>query len=725
MGRDGDGATGQPSVVTRYLALAYRGRWLILGSLVATLVAGLVITLLTTPLYTASARLEISRVGNRIVNVQEVQPETSAIDNEFYQTQYGILESRSLADQVARNLRLADDRTFFEMFGEDDAVEALSGQGGGGQARTAEDRQRIAVDVLLRNVRISPIRLSRLVDVQFTSPSPQFSAQVTNAWANAFIQFNLQRRFEATSYARQFLEQRLGQVRQRLENSERELVAYASRESLINLPSGQAAGPNGQVQTQERSLIANSLSELNSALAIATADRVRAESRLSSSGRLGANSEALQNTAITGLRQRRAEAAAEYSRLMTQFTADYPPVAALAAQISQLDRSISNEERRVQDSIRNAYQDAVQREQALQNRVRGLQANYLDERRRGIQYNIFQRDADTNRELYNGLLQRYKEIGVAGGVGENNVQIVDQARVPEKPSRPRLLLNMLLSLIAGLILGAIVVLLREQIDDTFNDPADVESQIELPLLGVLPKSRDEAPLEELLDPKSAIMEAVLSTQSNLEFSTDHGFPRSLAVTSTRPAEGKSTTAQALAFVVGRQGGRTLLIDADMRSPSLHSRLGVPNAKGLSNYLSGLDNLQSLVQQASDQPFAVLTAGPQPPNAAELLRGNGFNRLIAEAGQHYDCVVIDAPPVMGLADAPIIASATEATIFIIEAHGTRTRAVRQALQRLRVGRARLLGCVLAKFEPRRGTFAYGNSYGYGYGYGYGSETRGNG
>jgi capsular exopolysaccharide synthesis family protein len=568
----------------------------------------------------------------------------------------------------------------------------------------------MAVSILRSNVRISPIRLSRLVDVSWTAPDPSFAARVANAWATAFIQANIERRFEETAYARNFLEQRLDQVRRRLEESERRLVGYASNQEIINIPVD-TGGEGGA--TRERSLTAESLASLNSALAEATAQRIQAESRLANRG---ASIESLSNATIAQLRQRRGELAADYARMLTQFQPDYPPAAALHEQIRQLDQSITQEEGRVRSSLSNAYQDSVQRERLLNGQVEVLKQDFLNQRRRSIQYNIFQRDVDTNRELYDGLLQRYKEIGVAGVVGGNNVSVVDQAKVPGAPAYPRPFLNLLIALVVGLGIGIGLALLREQMDETLTDPADLEKQVGLPLLGAIPNTGAADPNTELKDPKSGVTEAYLSVQSSLAFSSDHGIPKSLMVTSTRPGEGKSTTARALAHSIARGGTRTVLVDADMRSPSVHGDLGLPNERGLSNYLAGTEEIDRLVQYPSSEPFAVLTAGPQPPNAAELLRGAKLDALVADLLGKFDQVIIDSPPVMGLADAQIIASRTEGTVFVLEAGGVKARIARRAIDRLRQGRARLLGTILTKFDARRAHFAYGYDYGYGYGYG---------
>ena len=394
----------------------------------------------------------------------------------------------------------------------------------------------------------------------------------------------------------------------------------------------------------ERSLVADDLAALNRELASATAARVQAQSRLRTAG--ASAPEALDNQAITGLRQRRAELAGEYARMLVQFEPEYPPARALQEQIQQLDAAITREESRVGQTIRGHYESTVQREQDLRARVNALKEGVLDSRRRSIQYNIYQREVETNRELYNALLQRYKEIGVAGGVGVNNISIVDRAQLPERPSSPQLVLNLLIALLLGTLVGAGAAFALEQIDQGISDPADVERLVGLPLLGTVPKVYDANPSEELLDRKSILSEAYVSLQTNLSFSTDHGIPRSLAITSSRPAEGKTTTSMALAIAIARNGRRVLIVDADMRSPSLQEAFGIANERGFSNYLSGSDDLNQLVQPTSIPNLSVMTAGPHPPSAPELVSSQRWNQLIGLLQEQIDIVIFDAPPVLG-------------------------------------------------------------------------------
>ncbi|MFV0624662.1 GumC family protein [Sphingomonas sp. ac-8] len=693
-----------------YLRIALRWRYVILGATVVCGFLGLIVTLLLTPQYTASTTIEISRESDRVTNFQNVNPETSIADQEFYQTQYGLLKSRSLSERVAAQLRLADNANFFEMFGTDSDSQAFEQVSGRYNAKGRLTRLRVAGELLRAHLRIDPAQLSRLVDIRFTSPNPGLSARIANAYAENFIKINLERKVQATSYGRELLQRQIAQAKVRLDESQRQLVGYATAQRIINLP-GQSSGSGA---TSERSIVADELQALNTALSQAIADRVQAEASYRERGRGGASSDALRNPAINALRQRRAELAADYQRMMVQFEPEYPPARAIQAQLDQLDRSITREETRVSGSSEADYRAAQAREEQLRARVERLKSSYLDLRTRSIQYNIYQQEVDTNRALYDALLQRFKEIGVAGGVGVNNIAIVDNADVPEAPSSPRIMLNLALAIFAGLGLGSLLAFILEQLDDAIADPEEVEQRLGLPLLGTVPKVEGLAPRDALLDRKSELVEAYLAIHTSLAFATEHGVPRSLAVTSTRPAEGKSTTALALTTMLARAHKSVILIDGDMRSPSVHALAGIDHEIGLSNFLAGQEALEPMIFKMEDLGFSIMTAGPLPPNAAELLTGNRLTILIERLLQTFDHVVIDSPPIMGLADAPLIASRVEGVVYAVESHHIRSTVVKTALARLRGAHARIFGAVLTKFETKKASYGYGYEYGYGYG-----------
>lgn len=703
------GETERIPLIRQYLRIAIRWRYVLIGVTGAFVLLGLVATLLMTPKYTAETTIEISRESNKVTYFQGVEREASIADQEFYQTQYGLLQSRSLAERVAAQLHLVDDPNFFALYGVSSKDPAFQLTNGRYPATGREDRQHAAGAILLKYIDISPTRLSRLVTIRFTSPSAALSAKIANAWADNFIQTTLERKIQATSYGRDLLQHQLAEYKKRLDESQRLLVSYASAQQIINLPSQ----GNGEGRA-ERSILADDLTALNTSLSEAIADRIKAEARYKQAGNSGASTEALRNQAINSLRQRRAELSADYQRLMVQFEPGYPAAQAIQSQIDQLDRSIAREEGRVSGSLQAEYREAAQRESELRGRVDQLKSKYLDLRRRSIQYNIYQQEVDTNRALYDGLLQRFKEIGVAGGVGLNNVSVVDPADVPTRPSSPKLLINLAVALLMGLGLGALIAFALEQMDEAIADPNEVERRLGLPLLGTVPKVDHGTPLDALKDRKSDLVDAYLAVQTSLGFTTERGVPRSLAVTSTRPAEGKSTTSLALATTLSRAQRRVILVDGDMRSPSVHHLAGIENSQGLSNFLAGQDNVETLTFEMRDLGLTVMPAGPIPPNAAELLAGNRLAMLIDKLLKTYDHVVIDSPPVMGLADAPLIASRVEGVVYAVEAHGIRSSMVHTALSRLASTNARLLGCVITKFDSGKAHFGHGYEYGYSYG-----------
>lgn len=704
-----DDMAHETPILLQYWQAVLRHKIAIAAILASCIALGIIITLLMTPYFTSTSRIEISREQDKVTNVEGVTGSEGAGQNlEFYQTQYSLLESRSLAERVVRSRNLASRDEFFEIFGVDpDDSGILSAAPKVQTAAQRNERLKLATDLLQEHVSISPIRSSSLVDVNFESPNRNLSAEIANAWIEQFIASNLDRRFNSTADARKFLEEQLAELKQRLEDSERSLSGYADNKEIITLSSEQTA--DGKTVSQKTLASAN-LEALNAELAQATADRIIAESE---ARQRSGNANALANAALNSLRDERAKAQAEYAKLMVQFEPEYPAAKAIESQISSLNMSIAAEEARSRTGTSARYSEALERERKLRAQVDQLKSQFSGERRDSIQYNIFQREVDTNRQLYDGLLQRYKEIGVAG-VGTNNISIVDRAQPAERPSSPKLLLNVALALLAGLGLAAAYVFVMEQIDQSVKDPADLKSKLGIAPLGSIPDFEKEDILSSLADKKSVAWEAYLSIRTSLSFLTDHGVPRSFLLTSTRPNEGKSTSAFALAAVLASTGKRILLIDGDMRNPSLHQMLGIKNNAGLSNNLSGTDDLAQLINQKTAFGFDAMTAGPIPPNAAELLSSTRMRDLVTKLGETYDTVIIDAPPVLGLADIPLLAGAVEGVIYTIEAGGVKMRGIQSAIQRVRSSRAHIFGGIVTKVQPQHSGYGYGYSYQYSYG-----------
>lgn len=724
-----DGAWPDPtseSVIRRYWRIFYKHRWVIAAAVGFCLALALVVSMLTQREYSASVRIQVARQAPKVVDMEQVDDEQSGTTSiEFYQTQYALLKSRSLSESVVRDLGLENDYLYLANYqkSKTDDVAALP----------VSQRMELATTMVNKNTEITPVRGSSIIDVQFSAPNSALAARAANSIAENFIESNLSRRFEAAAYAREFLQNRLNQIRAKLEDSERKAVAYAQQQGLIRIRSGSEDNPTDQ------SLIANQLSELSTQLTAARAARSAAEAqyRAGSSGSIAA--QALTSTTVNGLHSQRAELLGQLSKLQSDFGPEYPPVVALRSQIAEIDKQIGKEQSRVSSSVTQdlggKFRQALATERDLQSKVDGLKTELLGEQSRSIQFNILQRDVDTNRALYEALLQRFKEIGIAGGIGTNNVSIVDRALAPHSPSSPNIPLNLTLGLLLGLVIGGAAALMLEQLAESVILPAEFQSKLRIPLLGSTPASRGASVTttkllpsrlipsrspktadvgKDLSNRQSELSEAYFSVLTAVQFSTANGAPRTIAITSSQAQEGKSTSALALARGLASLGTRVLLVDSDLRNPSLHRSFGTDHSKGLSDVLTGHASLDEVVRETGVRGLSIVTSGKIPPNPAELLAGEGLSRFMKAASESFDHVLFDSPPVLGLADAPLIARACEGTVFVIEAGRTRSSQARHALDRLMSVRAHILGAVLTKLDSKSSGYGYGYGYNYRYG-----------
>lgn len=708
------GAVAPDPRLLDYWRILVRWRWAAAAAFLAMMAAGVLVTLLTPPLYIASVTLEINREPSPVAGVGDLRPtEEVYAGAEFYQTQYGLLRSRSLAERVAAKLRLGEDRAFLAGARTGLASVVSSAVLGARQSgpRNSTERLSQAAAIVRRNLLVTPVRGSRLVILEYRAADPAVAARIVNATADAFISASLQRRYDASAYARGFLERHLEEARSKLEHSERALVAYAERYRLIDLPSPAASGAAGE-GPQETPLESADLSALDSALDAAKSDRIAAEQRWRAAEAANAVQlpESAQSSAMASLQAARATVAARYSQDLATFKPDYPAMQATRAELAEFDRQIGVEADTIKQSIRLQSEIAARREAALQAEVDRLKGELLDHNRRSIEYNILRRDIDTNRALYDALLQRYKEIGVAAGIGPNNIAVIDAAEPPAAPSQPNAFRNLALAASLGALAAVFGALLMERLHDPVLTAADVENRLGLPLLGSIPMARKRPVAEALRDPRSPVSEAYHAVRAALQFATGGGAPRTLLVTSARSGEGKSVTALALAEAFARLDRKVLLVEADLRQPSMHRSFPDASPAGLSSLLSGAADLDAVVQPTGRANLWLVHAGPGPPSPAELLAGSRLGAFIAEAAARFDHVLIDAPPVMNLADAPTLAALANATLLVADAGAARAGAARLAVSRLRAAGARLVGCLLTKCDARRPE--HGPAYGYG-------------
>ncbi len=699
----------------KYWGLFLKHRWVFLAGTMIALCLGWAITFLTPSIYRASTTIQIDREASKIVDLHDDDARVATIsDIQFYQTEYELLKSRSLAESVVADLDLADQPAFL-------GTSAISPWtklrqiifGGRTEDTDLEARKNSAIGRVQGGLSVKPIPNSALVRLSFDDPSPSWAQKIVDAFSEAFIKTNLERRYDATAYARNFLQDQLAQIKLKLEQSERELLAYAQKEQIVNLDDKQPP------------LAAADLLAINSELARVRAERIQNEQlwqQAEATTGLGLP-QILADQSIQMLRDKRIGLETDYQDKLKTFKPDFPDMQRLRAQINEIDRQIAAAVAVIKKSIEARYDGSKQQEALLVKQLAENTGQVLDVQSRNIKYTILQREVDTNRTLYAALLQRYKDVGVDGGVGTNNISVVDAAQLPGGRFSPSLSKNLGLALALGLIGSALAVYVLELLDDTFKTPEEVEEALRVAVLGLTPLLAKSMTVEEAIgDPHSALSESFRSVRTALQFSTESGVPKSLLVTSSRPEEGKSTASLALARNFAQLSLKVLLIDADLRKPTLHKALGCDNRVGLSNYLVG-DRTSNVFRKTSTPGLIFVASGPLPPNPSELLSGPKLLSLLTFAHQQFDLIILDGPPVVGLADALLLASVAAGTLMIVGACDTPKNVVKRAMNRLHFARARLIGTMLSKFDARKVGFEYGYGYGYGYSaehYGYGKD-----
>jgi capsular exopolysaccharide synthesis family protein len=658
-------------------------RYWILGAGAVGLAIALVYSLLQTPLYRATASLELNPPTIPILTGQGQGGDDLVVpsqDWQFLATQYGLLKSNALGERVAQDLGLASKDVAGSSTG--DPKTRLSALGAG----------------LAGGLDVKPVPDSRLVELSYTSPDPAEAARIVNGFADAFLESTLDRRYEATGKARIFLEKRLKTARDEVNEAERQLVAYAKANNIILLST---EGEGGETGTS--SLTGSSLSSLNAALAVAQQKRIAAEQRYRQAGSITE-----VNASTAGLRQEKAKLETEYREKSTFLKDDYPDMVRLKSRIEAINQEIKREAGTSSNSLRAEYQAALAEENALRGRVNQLSGNALNERERSIQYNMLQRELDTKRSLYATLLERFNQVGVASGIGTAQAAIVDRGSVPGAPFSPNIPRNLMLGLFLGLGLGAAFAFAYELITDTIRTPDDVREKLKLAPLGVIPAKKSKENLAELLDDhRSPIYEAYSSLQATLQFSTSQGLPHSILVTSSQPAEGKSTTSLVLARLLAESGRKVLLLDADMRKPSFVVEEQVDI--GLTRVLTTEDEPRKHVLKTSNSNLWLMPSGPVPPNPTHLLASQRMREVLDELLSFFDVVIVDGPPIHGFGDAPVLGTVCEGVLFVIESGKTRRRLALDAVSRLQRPGITILGAALTKFR------AYAADYGHSYKY----------
>lgn len=645
----------------------------------AALTGVLLWSMQATPLYRATTTLEVQREAARILEGTGVEPAAVA-DDTHMETQYTLLQSRNLAERVAEKLNLPSNPAYAD------------------QTLPRRERLEMATSAVMRERSVGIIGRSRVLQISFISPDAEDAARVANALASEFIRSTLDRKYEATAYARRFIDERLVVAKAQLETSERRLVAYAEEQGILDLSSAGGSEIGS-------SLDADALQTLNAELAAAQSRRIDALVRLDQAQNPVLRT-ALSNELIDELSGERAQLQTTYAEKRQTLKPDFPEMLQLQSQIDEIGNQISVARDLIVEGYRAEYQAALGTERLLSEQIEVLKGDLLGLRDRSIQYNILSRDVDTNRAQYEALLQRQKEVSIEDSLGASQVTIVDQATAPNNPFAPNMVQLLAMAGIFSLVSGVGLAFFLEFIDDTIRQPEDVRDKLGLPMVGVVPFTDEQDVVSELVDDtRSPVAESMSSLRTALAFAGPDGTPKSLAITSVRPAEGKTSTTACLGISFARIGRRVLIIDADMRKPSFFVKPGT--SVGLSGLLTNGGSVLQAAVPGSVPGLSLIPCGTMPPNPSELLANDRLTQIIREAEESFDLVLIDGPPILGFADAPLLSAAADSTLLIVQAGGVRRKPLLRSIDRLVGANAAIAGVVLSKYEAKS------NGYGYSY------------
>jgi succinoglycan biosynthesis transport protein ExoP len=707
-----------------YLNIILRRKWVVITFFIALVTTVTIFTYMQKPLYKATATIKIDKESLNNIIMGNIVAYDWTENEAYYQTQYKILKSRNLAKRVIRSLNLNNNPEFVSnpktkgaAVKTDNILEPI---------RPLKDDGIDAglVDAFSGGVEVTPVEKSKLVNVSFTSLNPEFAAKVANAVVESFIMLQMESKIEATSQAKELLQQQLEVMKAKVEQAEEKLNEYAAKNEIIFLSEMQ--GEQGK-STDADNVITKKLSELSSLLTEATSDRINKETiyKAAMSGDPDSNTVVMNNPLISELKKDYATLDVDYNQQLKMYKPGYPKMVRLMEQISQLKKKIDIETKKVITSIKRDYEVALKRESSLNAAFEAQKREALNLKERSIQYLILKREADTNKELYNGLLQRLKETGVSANLTASNIQLLDRAEVPRSPFKPRRAFNIMLSMIVGLFGGVGLAFFREYLDNTIKTPEDIDKRVYLPSLGIVPHyylNKDKFPEGYIANggSRSPVAEAYNTIRTFLQLSTGGTPPRIITVTSPEREEGKTTTAINTAISFTRSDVKVVLIDADMRRPKLHKVFRFDNSVGLSTYLSGNVEFNESIIKTTEIPYLdIITSGPVAPNPAELLSSSKFGELMQNLSDIYSFIIVDTPPVIGISDALIVGKQTDGVILVIRSGRTPREAAQETKRMLENVNAKILGVVLNSITQGDMRHSYYSNY---YRYYYGEKDK---
>jgi polysaccharide biosynthesis transport protein len=711
-----------------YLMILRKHQWLIAFFLLAVVSIVTIATFRMQPVYEATARLEIDRENSNGFRFGDADQYDMYMDTEDYiVTQSKILQSETLAMKTVKSMGLDKLPQFGGHPGKPSKPEAADGE--------ASLVRPPALGAFLGGLSVKRVPNSRLLDVTFEATDPVLAARVVNAHLNNFIEENFRSRFDAATQASNWLAGQLNEMKIKVENAEDARLAYERDNQIWTIDE------KSDISTEK-------LGELEKQLTDAQADRINKEAvyQLAQSGNYDAIAAVRDSQVIQDILKQQTALSTQYTDAVSQYGPKFPKVMRLEAQLKDLDQLITREKMNIANQVEADYRGARQREVLLKDALDEQKAEVNQTAEKLVQYNILKREADTNKQLYDGMLEKLKEAGITAGLRSSNIRIVDPALIPTGPSRPNKTRNILLSIMVGFLGGIGLALLREYLDNTVKTPDDIETLARLPSLAVVPalssssgkrrgrfskllRSPVVTPKEgraELIShnmPQSQMSEAFRALRTSLLLSQADHPPQVILMTSALPREGKTTAAVNLAVTLAQLGDKTLLVDADLRKPGINRALSLVDGKhaGLSSYLAGVSSLDLItVPHPAITNLAAIPTGPIPPNPADLLSSRRLTELIADLRTRYKFVVIDSPPIMAATDAVILSVLVDGVLMVVRSGETPKEAFTRTRDLLAGVKCHMLGVVLNAVDASSPDYYYSYRY-YPYSYGgYGRE-----
>jgi capsular exopolysaccharide synthesis family protein len=703
------------------IAVLFRYRRIVLSVFVLTTAAMMIQGYSNIQLYQARAQLQIEDERSTAVPGINSAEYTYYEDPEpYYNTQYRILKGRDLTRRVIKRLKL---ETVPEFNGTaprpptpismirnlEDRVKRLIWPAPAGpieEPKVDESAdESTLVSAFISRVGVEPIRGSRLVDVTFFSTDPKFAALATNTLVEEYVDQNLAIKLEASQGMLAWLTTELAKQAQTVKESEQALATYRDKQNAMSLD-------------EKQNIVTQRLNQLNDALIRARTSKVQKESLYSQVKSMagGTSPDAIpaiaMNAQVQALKGKQAELLREKSRLEDRYGAKHPDVQANLIQIQDTQRQLDLETSRALQSIRNDYETAVLEERTLSQNLEAAKADAQDLARKSVGYNVMEREANSNRQVYESLLQREKELHVSSNSRQNNVRIVDRAEVPKGPMSASGRRTWLMSTMVGLVLAIGVAFGLDYMNDTIKTPEDVTRRLKLPFLGLVPSVRGKQhPLLASSNVPHDFGEAFRSLRTSIMSKYPGEGTKIMTVTSAQPLEGKTTVAANIAMALAYGGARVLIVDADMRRPGLHRPLRLTNERGLSQVLVGQARVRDVIQRTVDPNLLAITAGHPPPNPSELLASERMKTLLTNlAHGPFDWIIIDTPPVLAVTDAVILAPMVSGVTFVIGAEMTRRRLAERAVETIMQSHPNFAAVVLNRVDFQRNKYYYSRYYG---------------